>query len=87
MEHKWIFRYIKDEKQRELLDKHYKNLTDDDVSYEDYKKSFAYIASFFGLPKNEIIIEWLEFQKSDNPNEPDRVALRYSKGLHKVKES
>ena len=67
-----------------MLQRHFNNLTDD-VSYGDYKRSFAFIAQFFGLPKQEIIIEWLEFKKPENPNEPEKVALRYSKGLHKVK--
>lgn len=66
-----------------MLERHYKKLTDDDVSYGEYRKSFAFISQFFGLPKNEIIIEWLEFEPAKN-NEPERVALRYSKGLFKV---
>ena len=81
--HKWIYRYIKDEKQKEMLQRHYANLTDDDTTYGQYKKSFAFVSQFFGLPKQEIIIEWLEFQPAKN-NEPERVALRYSKGLYKV---
>lgn len=83
VKHKWIYRYI-DAKQKEQLEKHYANLTNEEVSYKDYKKSFKYIANFMGVPADKIIIENMIFSKDKKDKEQDIVAIKYSKGLAKV---
>lgn len=84
VKHKWIYRYT-DNKQKERLEKYYNMLTSDDVSYADYKKAFRYICSFMGIPKDTVIIEDMVFKKDDKDKDQDIIALRYSKGLAKVK--
>ena len=83
VKHHWITRHI-NEKQREMLDKYYKMLTDDETSYQDYQKGFRAICKFMGINHKEVIIEHLLFQHdSKDPDQPI-VALNYSKGLAKV---
>ena len=82
--HKWIDRYI-NEKQKAMLDKYYDDLTREDVSYGDYKKAFNFICKFMGLPSKAVIIENLVFNKDKTDKEQMKVAVRYSKGLFKVK--
>lgn len=84
VKHRWIFRYI-NEKQREMLDKYYKMLTDDDTSYSDYKKGFNFICKFMGLNPKQVIIEHLVFKHDDKDKNQPIVALNYSKGLARVK--
>ena len=79
----WLKRYI-NEKQKEMLEKYYKNLVDDNVTYSDYKKSFNFMAKFFGLPSKTIIIEDLQFHYDEKDKEQFVAALRYSKGQAKV---
>ena len=83
VKHKWIYRYIND-KQRVMLDKYYKMLTDENTSYSDYKKAFRFICQFMGLPKDRVIIENLVFEKDKKDKNQDVVAVKYSKGLVKV---
>lgn len=83
VKHHWITRHI-NEKQREMLDKYYKWLTDDDTTYQDYKKGFNGICRFMGLNPKEIIIEHLVFQHDSKDKDQPIVALNYSKGLAKV---
>ena len=82
--HKWIDRYIKDEKQEEMLKKYFDILCADDVKYGEYKRAFKFIANFFGLPNNAIIIENLNFTKDKVDKGQKKVALRYSRGLARV---
>lgn len=84
VKHKWIYRYT-NSKQRERLEKYYEMLTSDDVSYQDYKKAFRYICQFMGIPKDMVIIEDMKFSKDKQDKEQDIIALRYSKGLAKVR--
>lgn len=84
VKHKWIYRYI-DDKQKESLEKHYANITDNDVSYGTYRRSFKYIAKFMGLPSDKIIIENIEFKKDKKDKEQWEISLKYSKGLARVK--
>lgn len=84
VKHKWIYRYI-DDKQKESLEKHYANLTDDNVSYSTYKRSFKYIAKFMGLPDDKIIIENILFKKDKKDKDQWEISIKYSKGLAKVK--
>ncbi len=84
VKHKWIYRYIND-KQKEMLDKYYKNLTDDEVQYGEYTKSFKFICRFMGLDANQVIIENMIFEKDKKDKDQMIVAVKYSKGLAKVK--
>jgi len=83
-EKKWVYRFIKDDKQKEMLQKHYERLCADDISYGDYKKEFRFFCSFFGLQPNDIVIENIIFQPAKN-NQPERIAIRYGQGRYKVK--
>lgn len=82
--HIWITRYIYDEKQKEQLQKHYANLTDDNVKYSDYQRSFKFIAKFMGLQSDPIIIENLIFKKDNKAKNQDIVAMMYSRGKQKI---
>ena len=82
--HVWIKRYIND-KQKEMLDKYYKMLTDEETSYAEYKKGFNFIAKFMGLNPKIIIIENLVFSKDNKDRDQLVCALKYSKGQAKVK--
>ena len=84
VQHKWIYRYITD-KQREMLDKYYKNLTDDDVKYGEYTRAFKFICRFMGLPADKTILENLLFKRDTKDKEMKIVAVMYSKGAAKVK--
>jgi hypothetical protein len=80
--HKFIERYIKDDKQDKLVHKHFDIICDDNVNYGEYKRSFAYLCSFFGLPNKGVIIEWITFYEG---KDGQKIAkLRFSKGLAKV---
>lgn len=83
VKHKWIYRYIND-KQKESLEKWYSCLTDDDVSYGDYKKAFRYICNFMGLPYKTVIIENMIIVKDKEDKDQWELSLKYSKGLAKV---
>ena len=83
VKHKWIHRYI-NEKQKAALQKHYETLRAEKVNYSTYKRSFAAICKFFGLPTNTIIIENITFSKDRQDREQDIVSVGYSKGLVKV---
>lgn len=83
VKHKWIYRYI-DDKQKKQLEKHYAILCDEKTNYSTYKKSFAAIAKFLGLPNNTIIIENIIFSKDKKDKEQDIIAVKYSKGVAKV---
>ena len=80
---KWIFRYI-DEKQKTALQKHIDNLTAEKVYYSVYKRSFAAICKFVGIPADKVIIEWVELQY-DKQQKCDKIAVRFTKGRVKVK--
>lgn len=82
--HKWIERFIKDEKQDAMLHKYHDIICDDNVSYSDYKKAYKFFCQFFGIPNKDTIIEWIEFQNSKDSNTNKKIAIRYSKGLAKV---
>lgn len=84
VKHKWIYRYI-DNKQKEQLEKHYKVLTDENTNYSTYKKSFSFICKFIGIPKDQVIIENMVFTKDKIDKEQWEIAIKYSKGLAKVK--
>jgi len=84
VQHKWIYRYITD-KQREMLDKYYKSLTDEDVKYGEYTKAFKFICRFMGLPADKTILENLLFKRDTKDKEMKIVAVMYSKGAAKVK--
>lgn len=83
VKHKYINRYINDA-QKANLEKHYANLCDEKVSYSVYKKSFAAICNFMGIPKDIVMIEDMEFKKDNEDKEQWKLSLRYSKGLAKV---
>ena len=82
--HKWIYRYIKDDKQEEMLKKHYDNICKEDISYGDYKKSFNFLCQFFGIPNKGVIIEWITFDKDKEDKEQKKISIRYSRGQAKV---
>lgn len=82
--HIWITRYIYDEKQKEQLQKHYANLTDDNVRYSDYQRSFKFISKFMGLQSEPIIIENLVFKKDNKAKDQDIAAMMYSRGRQKI---
>lgn len=84
VKHKWIYRYI-DEKQKENLEKHYAVLTDEKSYYSTYKRSFNAICKFMGIPSHMVIIENMVFTKDKQDKEQWEVAIKYSKGLVKVK--
>jgi len=83
-EKKWIYRFIKDDKQKEMLKRHYDKLTADDISYGEYKKEFRFFCSFFGLQPNDIVIENILFQPATR-TQPEKIAIRYGQGKYKVK--
>lgn len=82
--HIWITRYIYDEKQKEQLQKHYANLTNDNVRYSDYQRSFKFIAKFMGLQSEPIIIENLVFKKDNKAKDQDVAVMMYSRGRQKI---
>jgi hypothetical protein len=87
--HKWIYRYIKDDKQEAMLHKYYDILVDcdNDVSgkeYTNYKKAYRFICSFFGIPQDGTVIEWIVFNKNSDDKEQKQIAIRYSRGLAKI---
>lgn len=81
---KWIYRYVKDEKQEELLKKYYDKLTNEETSYGEYKRAFKFICNFFSLSNNDLIIENLQFDYDKKDKKQKKVALRYSRGLARV---
>ena len=83
VQHKWIYRYT-DEKQKAALEKHYANLTDDNVYYSTYKRSFNAICKFMGIPADIVIIENMVFDHDKVDKEQWKVSVKYSKGLVKV---
>ena len=84
VKHKWIYRYITPE-QKDQLEKHYAVLTADKPFYSSYKRSFKFICKFMGLPDNMVIIENMIFTKDKQDKNQWEIALKYSKGLVKVK--
>lgn len=84
VKHKWIYRYI-DDKQKTQLEKHYAVLCNEKTTYSAYKKSFNFICKFMGLPNDKIIIENMVFTKDKQDKEQWELALKYSKGLVKVR--
>lgn len=83
VKHKWIYRYVT-EKQKEAIKKHYDVLCNEKTNYSTYKRSFAAVCKFFGLPNNTIILENIVFKKDSQDKDQDIVAVRYSKGVAKV---
>ena len=83
VKHKWIYRYI-DDNGKAALEKHYANLTDENVYYSVYKRSFKAICKFMGIPDDKVIIENMVFTKDKQDKEQWEVAIKYSKGLAKV---
>lgn len=81
--HKRVHRYVNDT-QKEFVKKHYDNLCAENVNYSSYKRSFAIICRFFGVPMNAIVIENMEFAKDKQDKNQDIVTLQYSKGLVKI---
>ena len=81
--HKWLIRYV-DEKTKEQVNKHYKTICDDDVYYSTYKRSFEFIRKFIGISGN-VIIENITFSKDKTDNDLWKIAVKYSKGLAKIK--
>ena len=81
--HKWLIRYV-DEKKKEQFNKHYKTICDDDVYYSTYKRSFEFIRKFIGISGN-VIIENITFSKDKTDNDLWKIAVKYSKGLAKIK--
>lgn len=82
--HKWIYRYIKDEKQEVMLHKYHDIICQDDVNYQEYRKAYKFFCQFFGIPTNGTIIEWIEFGNNKEDKEMKQIAVRYSKGIAKV---
>lgn len=83
--HKWIYRYIKDEKQEEMLHKYYNILCDENSTYGEYKRAFKFYANFMGLPAKEIIIENVIFETDKQDKGQKKVSIKYSRGIAKVK--
>lgn len=83
VKHKWIYRYINKE-QKEMLDKYYKMLTDEDTSYGEYTRAFKFICRFMGLDSKQVIIENLVFENDKKDKDQMTVAVKYSKGFAKV---
>lgn len=83
VKHKWIYRYVT-EQTKAQIQKHYDVLCDEKTNYSTYKRSFAAVAKFFGLPNDSIIIENVVFKKDKVDKEQEIVALKYSKGIAKV---
>lgn len=83
VKHKWIYRYV-DEKQKAQLQKHYEVLCNEKTNYSTYKRSFAAICKFVGIPSNTVIIENVVFKKDTKDKDQEIIAVRYSKGLVKV---
>ena len=82
--HKWIDRYIKDEKQEAMLKKYYDILCNEETNYGEYKRAFKFVASFFGLPNKEIIIENMVFGVDDKDKGQKKVSIKYSRGMARV---
>lgn len=83
VKHKWIHRYI-NEKQKAALEKHYEVLKADNTNYSSYKRSFAAVAKFMGLPVDSIVLENIEFGKDSKDKDQDIVSVKYSKGRVKI---
>ena len=84
VKHKWLYRYITD-KQKVQLEKHYAAVCDEKTPYSIYKRSFNAICKFMGVPHHMVIIENMSFSKDKQDKEQWEVAIKYSKGLAKVK--
>ncbi len=87
--HKWIYRYIKDEKQEAMLHKYYDIICDDEnnasgTKYTQYKKAYNFFCNFFGLPNKGTIIEWFTFDEDKTDKGQKKISIRYSRGLAKV---
>lgn len=80
--HKWIYRYV-NEKQRDAIKKHYDVLCNEKTNYSTYKRSYAAMCKFFGLPGN-VVIENIEFRKDKEDTDQDKVVCKYSKGVAKI---
>lgn len=83
VKHKWIYRYITPE-QKERLQKQYDVLKAEKVNYSTYKRSFAFICKFLGLPTDSIILENVVFKRDNVDKDQDIIAVKYSKGKIKV---
>lgn len=81
--HKWIQRYI-DKKTLDQIKKHYDTICDDKVNYSTYKRSFEFIRKFMGISGN-VIIENIVFSNVKEDKELFKIAIKYSKGLAKIK--
>ena len=84
VKHKWIYRYIT-EKQKEALMKHYEVVCNEKTNYSTYKRSFKAICKFVGIPDDKVILENMTFSKDKKDKDQDIVAVKYSKGLVKVR--
>ena len=83
--HRWTYRYLKDDKQKQMVKNYFDILCKEDVSYGEYKRAFNFICQFMGLQKDSVILENIEFKKDKYDKDQEVVAIRYSKGLIKVK--
>ena len=88
--HKWIYRYIKDDKQEAMLHKWHDILCADDNAasgkeYTEYKKAYKFFCNFFGIPTDGTIIEWIEFGDDKVDKGQKKISIRYSRGLAKVR--
>lgn len=88
--HKWIYRYIKDDKQEAMLHKWHDILCceNNDASgkeYNDYKRAYRFFCNFFGIPTSGTIIEWITFDTDKQDKGQKKISIRYSKGLAKVR--
>lgn len=84
VKHKWIYRYV-DEKQKAALQKHYDVLCAEKTNYSSYKRSFAAVCKFFGLPTNTIILENMVFAKDKQDKDQEIVSVKFSKGVARVR--
>lgn len=88
--HKWINRFIKDEKEEAELHKYYDIIceegnTDSGAKYTQYKKAFKYFCDYFGLPVDATIIEWFTFDYDKEDKQQKKLSIRYSRGIAKIR--
>lgn len=81
--HKWIQRYI-NAATKEQISKHYDVICDEKTTYSVYKRSFEFIRKFMGISGN-VIIENIVFSNDKKDKDLFKVAIKYSKGLAKIK--
>jgi hypothetical protein len=82
--HKWITRYIKDEKEDKKIHEMYNKMCDPDIKYNEYKKCYKFFCNLAGIPEKGTIIEWMTFTKDKTDKDQNVVNIKYSKGLHVI---